>query len=227
VFVVLAGLVYFLLRNRWEKNKFSLRMFWVLVIAFVPLMGLMILWKGPAPPSGISRWRTVKSALFHPAAITLYVGLLFAYIFPIVIWKWNRFVFSQRTHLIIVACSFLYFLFPVQSSEVSLEEGTVTVGLFHRALVAVFSSHSIIHIVFYVCFLLGLHLLVGIGKESVLLIRQKNAPFSLLLYLIVFAFFIVMPFSYQLWEKYILPLVPIVSLWLLLKNNNEPISQTM
>lgn len=224
IFVIAAGIIFLLFQKRTSGGRNFNKMFWIIAAACLPLLCLMILWQGPAPPAGISLWITSNSALFNPSAITLYIGIMFIYVSPIALFKWEKFIFKPIAHLIIMAISFSYFIFPVHASEVSLQIGRETVGLFHRALNQVLSSDWLVHAVFYFCYLFGLHLLAGFAKEVRKLFSTKIFSFKVLLFMMIVSFFIVMPFSYQVWEKYTLPLVPIVSIFLLLPEEKKVVS---
>jgi ribosomal protein S18 acetylase RimI-like enzyme len=140
------------------------------------------------------------------------VALLFLFVSPLVLFHWRRFILPPGLHVKLALLSLVYFLYPVRASESTASTGRDTVGLFHRSLVNIFSSELVVHAVFFLCFLAGLHMLALFVKELVAMIRARNAPFQMLLILLVGTFLLVMPFSYQIWEKYSLPLVPVVVL---------------
>ena len=209
VFVVLAGVVYYIMRGQLSRNRSSYTSALIIGLACIPLGFLVSMWKGPAPPAGISLWIHAQATLFHPASITLSVAILFLFASPLVLYNWRQFIFPPIQHILLAACSLLYFLFPVGTSESTAWSGRQTVGLFHWTLANVFSSEIVVHVTFYICFLAGLHVLALFAKDFLALIRSRDASFRMLLCLIVGSFLIVMPFSYQIWEKYSLPLVPV------------------
>ncbi|MGA9116320.1 MAG: hypothetical protein WB626_06060 [Bacteroidota bacterium] len=212
LFAVLGGAVSMLLRFR-AGEKRALPATVALVAGCLPLAALMALWGGVAPPSGMERWMPSAHSLCQPGAWSLYAGLAAVFGLPIVAAAWRRFVFRPGEHGGILLASFVYFLIPVRASPVTLEQtGRETVGLFHRALAAALPSGAAVEGVFYLCFLAGLHVLYRMGKDSALWVRGRKASLSLLAGLMTGAFFLLMPFSYQVWEKYALPLVPLLAL---------------
>jgi hypothetical protein len=102
--------------------------------------------------------------------------------------------------------------------ETVRQAGRETVGLFHRALADLGGGTVTNDLVFYLGWLGGLYLLAFLGRDTAHRIRTRRIDLSLLLNLLVLSFLLVMPFSYQVWEKYFLPVVPILSLRLLKEN---------
>ncbi|HPC11315.1 MAG TPA: hypothetical protein PK112_04360, partial [candidate division Zixibacteria bacterium] len=63
---------------------------------------------------------------------------------------------------------------------------------------------------FFAGFLFGLPIVLHIAQSAVARIRARTGDVVLLLDSGVIAFLLVMPFSYLAWEKYMMPLAPLV-----------------
>ncbi len=135
------------------------------VLAIIPLIRLIFLWGGFSPDNP---WRIMyleDGFSFHANYLILYVCLMFAYLFPFVIWKWREFYINKIVLLISVVLSFLYWFFPVGPSQFDIANNTFTVGLFNKLLVWINPSDWFDQAVFYFCFLLGLPILITILRS--------------------------------------------------------------
>jgi hypothetical protein len=190
-------------------------------LAVVPLTGLIFLWGGLSPDNA---WRVMyleDGFTFHVNYLVLYIGLMFVYLFPFVIWNWKKIYNKKITVITSMILSIMYWLFPVGPSKYDLANNTQTVGLFNKLLVWINPAEWFDQTVFYICFMLGLPVLITIVTSIWSKVKQKKVDFAVLLDLSVASFLVIMPFSYLGWEKYFVPLVPILILRLLLLNNRS------
>ena len=69
--------------------------------------------------------------------------------------------------------------------------------------------------VFYLLFYLGLVIVYHFALDSIHRWKEKRLDFLFFLYLSVFMFFLVQPFSYVSWEKYFMPMMPLAAILVL------------
>lgn len=112
--------------------------------------------------------------------------------------------------------SCVYWFFPVAPSRVAFESGIYTVGFFHRFLKLVFKEEFLVNSALFVLFFLGVPIVFYFLKDLYLKWKHNDFDFRFFLNLTILAFLIIMPFSYLAWEKYFLPLIPLVSIRILL-----------
>lgn len=113
---------------------------------------------------------------------------------------------------LLLAC--LSLVFPVQAAPASAAQGIETVGFFHKAVRLVADPGAEKWIFFAACSLGWLVLLVLAG-DALRRIRREEWSFVVFLVFGVFAFLVIMPFSYLGWEKYFMPVLPLLALLLL------------
>ncbi len=186
-------------------------------LAFVPLAALFVLWGGVAPPQALEPFGEQSPVSFNPSSLALYISIMPVFLFPALIFRLKSFLFGPTAHITILCLSFLYFIAPVTPSAVTLEfTRHETVGLFHRFLLAILPSGALVHLVWFLCFLAGLHILYAVGRSAIDALRGGDTAAELLIDLSIISFFLIMPWSYQTWEKYAIPLIPFVGLRVLM-----------
>lgn len=221
VFAVLAGGGYLLWLRQRALSDFAVRGLVALIAGILPLAALMGTWHGIAPPSGTRIW-IGSSPGYHVSYLVLYVALSIVYLLPIVALRLSKFRQTLPFHALLGILSLIYVVAPVRPSvEALTQAGRETVGLFHRAIMVLGDGMPVSDPIFYIGWLAGLHLVAFIVRDTFRRLRTTKPDITLLLNLLVLAFLLVMPFSYQVWEKYFLPLVPILAL-ILLKSDGRP-----
>ncbi|MDH7514813.1 MAG: hypothetical protein QHI48_02900 [Bacteroidota bacterium] len=217
-FLVAAVFLFTLFRFVRTRDRRFLSLAIASAVSALPLAGLMAAWGGIAPPRALVPFDGTSPVAFHARNLTLYIALIPVFCFPVIVMRANVFRFGVRTHLFLVALSLIYFLAPIAPSEAALLYSRYeTVGLFHRFLVSVLRENIAVHAVWFICFLAGLHVLLALGGSVARNVRGTvDAPDELLLDLAVFSFLVLMAWSYQTWEKYALPMVPLIGLRVLL-----------
>ncbi|UCD62659.1 MAG: glycosyltransferase family 39 protein [Candidatus Zixiibacteriota bacterium] len=221
-FLVLAVAVYHILRYLSLRQKKDLQMLAGCVQACVPYAALVFYWGGLSPDSSMRTRYLDEGLYYHPAVLSLYVGLLFVYLWPLLALRWRLLFRDYKAWLIALISSVFYLVFPVAPSKPSVDVGIFTVGLFHRALRFVWNDETFVQVVFYVSFVLAFPVLACVVHSLVQKLRARRFDFALMLDLSIVSFFIVMPFSYLGWEKYFLPVVPLVILRLVLSGTRAP-----
>jgi 4-amino-4-deoxy-L-arabinose transferase-like glycosyltransferase len=217
VFVWIGTTVY-LWWSWWARRGSSnvLRMAIASSAAILPLLWLFSFWGGIYPDSPVRAAEMAHNLRFRPEALTLYVSLMVLYAAPLAIVRLAKWRSSWKYFLAAIVPALVYIVAPVQSCERAQSSGLQTVGLLHRALVAVGLGGWFVHAVFLLTFLVGIAVVIALAKESIGLFRRREDSQILLLNLLIFSFLLTMAFCYQWWEKYFIPLLPIVAArWLL------------
>jgi len=215
-FLVIAGGVYYLLEHFMTKRRVSLAMLVAAVISVGPFLALAFWWGGLSPDSSLRQRYLSDGFYYHPEVVSLYVSLVFIYLFPLMLYYWRKFYGGLTVWVVALLGSMYYIIFPVGPSKPSVEVGILTVGLFHRLLRYLVGQGFFEHAVFYVAFVLSMPVLYSLATDLYQRCRQRLFDIKLYLDLTVFAFLAVMPFSYLGWEKYFLPAVPLVIVRILL-----------
>lgn len=215
-FLVIAGGLFYLLEYLVVKRKDSLAMLLATVLSVTPYLALAFWWGGFSPDSSMRQRYLGEGLYFHPKVVSLYVSLIFVYLFPLMIYYWRKFYQGLAVWLVALIGSIFYVIFPVGPSKPSVEVGIPTVGVFHRFVRYMLGQSFWEHAVFYVAFVLAVPVLCSLAADLYQRYRQKLFDIKLYLDLAVFAFLAVMPFSYLGWEKYFLPVVPLLILRVLL-----------
>ena len=201
----------------------------VLLLSFaaIPLCLLFLLWGGISPPSGVAKWVMVRSVVWKPHALLTYIGFLSIYLIPFFIL--TRFSFSRTFQWLLL--SFVlggtYFIFGIEPSAEQRANGIDTVGLAHR-LIKLLAAHvqfiRLEGIVLYVSISFGFYVLITIIRDDVrkLSVWQGSNAHHFVLSLSLYLFLVVMPFSYQIWEKYLVMILPFVMMRLTLVGRDAP-----
>ena len=222
IFFLIASVLYFILQGA-SANK---KMVTASLLSIIPYAALVILWGGLSPDNA---WRIMyleDGLSFHVNYLVLYICLMFVYLLPFVIWKWKEIYYDRNTIIVSAAVSFLYWFFPVGPSKYDIANNTETVGLFNKLLVWINQTFRFAQTVwfdqaiFYICFLLGLPILMTLGNSICKNIKNKKIDTAMLLDLSIVSFLLIMPFSYLGWEKYFIPMVPFMVIRLLLMNGS-------
>jgi len=215
-FLVLGGGVFYLVEHFMAKRPRSLRMLAATVLSVAPYLILTFWWGGLSPDSSLRQRYLEGGFYFHPQVVSLYVALIFIYLFPLVLFYARKFYCGLTVWLVAVIGSVYYVLFPVGPSRPSVEVGIPTVGLFHRFIRYLIGEGFFEHAVFYVGFVLAVPVLYSLATDLYQRLQQRLFDIKLFLDLAVIAFMLVMPFSYLGWEKYFMPVVPLLIMRILL-----------
>lgn len=208
VFLFLAGGVWFLLNYSKSRNNKELINAGLILLSTIPLISLFMMWGGFAPPSGIEKWAPDQGIGFHAEYLTVYLSFIPVYLFPLFLFSPIKF---KRWHfLIALACLLWYYFFPVAASEVANQQmGIETVGLVHKILVIFFGFGMGLDLLFLFLFFLGTSFVIQLLRG----ISALN-DFQGFLGISLVAFLLIMPFSYQVWEKYLISVIPVFLLLL-------------
>jgi len=223
IFVPLAGILFFSMKWFSGKEKHDLRTSLLLAISGIPLAGLMFWWGNLAPYTGIKYWPAMNKTYFHPGYLSLYVALIAVYLFPTLLIHIQQLLPRRRwMYGVFGAFGVLYWFFPVTPSELSLSvNGLETVGFFHRILKQVLPYPWLVDVVFSMCVVIAASYLTNALKRIAMRVRGKSMDITTLIDLSVVLFLLIMPFSFHVWEKYFLPLVPMIILRFAMTRNEH------
>jgi hypothetical protein len=116
-------------------------------------------------------------------------------------------------------------LFPVKTSMATLEfTDYKTVGFIHQVFVEFLGDESLWLKIILVFFLLvGCYINIELLKRFYQYIKTKSFDKKLIFTLLWVLFLLIMPFSYQVWEKYLTMILPflILSIYLVLFSNEK------
>ncbi len=199
------------------------------LVSFLPLLGLFVIWKNISPSSGIEKWIVPNSSLYNLDYINTYLTFSVIYIFPLAFIFFKKIKFSYSTIFISFALAIVLSLFPVKTSMATLEfTDYKSVGFVHQALVEMFGLDSFwLRMVLGFFLLLGCYMNIELLKRFYVYIRNKSLEKEVIITLLWFLFILIMPFSYQVWEKYLTIILPffILSIYLFLYPTDKIIKE--
>lgn len=210
VIIPLSIIIYSILISIKEKN-FYVRFFIGSFISFIPLLILFIIWGNIAPVIGIKKWVVQNDQLFNLSSINTYITFSIIYTLPLIIiffYKWKDY---RVTDLVI---SFVFTLillfFPIKPSEAALQQTDVrTLGLAHKYFVFLLGSESLfLKLIFGTFLLIGCYLTTVLIRQLSIRIFGTGLNRNMIFPIIWIVFLLVMPFSYQVWEKYLTMVLP-------------------
>lgn len=183
------------------------------ILSLIPYLLLILIWKGLSPPAGINKFIPDTSLHWNTNTFITYVTFLAIYILPIIIIAGRELSKYKKLMLPALIVGLLIFLFPVEASGVSrVWNNTETVGLVHKFLLNYLGAGFFSGAILYLFFSLGLWILIILVKMDYNLLTAGNISPALLFSLCIYIFLIVMPFSYQVWEKYLTMVIPVLLL---------------
>lgn len=239
IFASAAAGFYFLARywtTRERREAFS-----VVAVggSCLPLAGLCLLWRGLCPDGALKQVYLDQHVSFHVSSLVLYVSLTALYLAPLLARSRTRKT-SDATAIdtlissdlgsdgtnhrgghdltrwipaaVALCLCGLYWFFPVAPSRSAVEAGIFQVGMLHQTLHYLFASILVEQTVFFAGFAVGLAIVARIVLDAAARWRHNTIDFQFFLDLCVILFLAVMPFSYLNWEKYFMPLVPVLVL---------------
>ncbi len=216
IFFTLAAGLHYLVKYYGNRDKGTREMLLSCVVSLIPLAILGVLWKGLSPDNELRNVYLDEEWRFHLSYFTLYVCQLFIYLAPVILIFRKTFYNNPKTLFISFMASGFYWLFPVRACKFQVMGNIYTTGLFHKTVQYIFGSPFIVDVVFYIAFASGLPILLFIVKDTFSKWREERPGFGFFLNLTIILFLMIMPFSYLCWEKYFLPLLPLVVIRILL-----------
>lgn len=214
IIFTIALWLYISLRSYYSREKRTFFKYTLyLFISLIPLIVLTVIWKGLSPPSGTKKFILDTGLFWNPHALVTYITFSAIYIFPLLLIFNTKFFAYKKLLIPAVIISCLYFIFPVGVSKVtSISNNLDTVGLIHKLLFSLAGRGVLSEIILFVFFFAGIWIILIFLKEDIHTIQSGRISPVLLLSLCYYIFLMIMPFSYQVWEKYLILILPVLSL---------------
>ena len=199
------------------------------LLTFLPLLFLFGIWNNISPASGIEKWIIPNSSFYNVDYINTYITFSVIYIFPLVIVFFKKIKLIYKNILFALGFTFLLSLSPVKPSMATLEfTDYKTVGFVHQEFVELLGYESLwLKIVLAFFLLVGCYIKIELLKRFYQHIKTKSFDKKLIFTLMWILFILIMPLSYQVWEKYLTMILPffILSIYLLLYPNHKIIQE--
>ena len=216
VFLMCGACLYAIITWYFDRRPVMAAMAITSFLSIVPLGMLFLLWGGVAPPVGSAYWNPESDLRFHPGFVSVYLVMTTVYLAPLLAYSWRRLYADRRTLLMSAVAGFYYAAFPIRASEVTvMQTGRTTVGLCHRLIRTTGIGSVAEDVLFMILFMLAMPVVIHVVRIIRSGLKTKILRYDFFLGLLLFCFLIIMPFSYQNWEKYILPLLPVITLLLI------------
>ncbi|BDQ04087.1 glycosyltransferase family 39 protein [Ignavibacterium sp.] len=215
------AIIVFSIINLFIKKPINRRYIFGTVLTFLPLLVLFFVWGDILPVSGMRKWIVPAKNFYNISYINTYLTFSVVYLLPLVIYFIYKSIglnFLNAGIAVIICLTFLQF--PSQPSAATLMQANIrTVGFANIAFVKVFGENSLMLKVF-----LGILLFIGCYVNVILIryflidIKNKIYDKKMILVIVWILFLLIMPFSYQVWEKYLTMVLPflMLSIYLLL-----------
>jgi 4-amino-4-deoxy-L-arabinose transferase-like glycosyltransferase len=190
------------------------------LLTLLPLIFLFLIWRNILPESGIEKWVIPNSSFYNLDYINTYVTFSIVYIFPLALMFFNKIRISYSNLTIALVLTIFLSFFPVKSSMATLAfTDYKTVGFVHQAISGFFGYHSIgLKIILWIFLFIGCYINVEILKRLYIEIKEKRLDRKIIMVLLWILFLLIMPFSYQVWEKYLTMILPflVLSIYMIL-----------
>lgn len=208
VFFVAALSVYHFIQFMIDKNKNHLKNSFLIGGAVLTLIPLFILWGGLSPDSELKLQYLNQPLTYQFNGFTAYVISIAIYCFPLIAMAFysNYKILNVKILIMLLICSFVYQIFPIAPSLCGVEAGFMNIGFADKMLNKVIKNQYIISAIYQILFAFGLvaiYLIINNIKQSKLIMLGMIS---------IMFFLLLMPFSYLVWEKYLLPLLPLLIL---------------
>jgi 4-amino-4-deoxy-L-arabinose transferase-like glycosyltransferase len=219
VIIPTAVLLYSLLD--YKSNKLISRNYILgSLLTFLPLLVLFVTWENILPKSGIEKWVIPNSSFYNIDYINTYITFSIIYIYPLAVVFFKKIKFDNSSFLIAFVFTVFFSFFPIKTSMATLEfTDYKTVGFVHQAFVELLGFESFwLKIVLAFLLFIGCYINTELLKRFYQQIKIKSFDKQLIFTLLWVLFLLIMPFSYQVWEKYLTMIIPflILSIYLYL-----------
>ncbi len=142
--------------------------------------------------------------------INTYLTFSTVYIFPLIIYYFHKRRLSKLHLIYSLIISVILSLFPVQPSLATLGQTNVrTVGYAHKFLAEIFGMNSVhLNIFLFIFLLAGCYITMSLVIDLIKKFQDKSIDNPSIFSLLWISFLIIMPFSFQVWEKYLIMILP-------------------
>lgn len=215
------SIIIFSIINILNRKPINKRYVFGTSLTFLPLLILFFIWGDIAPLSGIQKWIVPTKQFYNINYLTTYLTFSVVYLFPLIIIFLYKKIGLNWLNVVIALIIFLILLqFPIAPSAAAIFQTNVrTVGYAHIAFLSLFGEDSLaLKIFFGVLLFLGCYVNIVLLKNFSSNVKNKIYNKDMIFIIIWILFLIIMPFSYQVWEKYLTMVLPyfMLSIYLLL-----------
>lgn len=220
-FLIPSFFIFYFLKFLNEDNKLnSLQNILAVLLSCIPLMVLFIYWGSTCPDNTVKKLFMNNVYQFHFNSLFLYSAQIVLYTIPIsIVCNWNLYK-NKKSILISALLSVAYFLNPIEVSPSALLINRSTVGYLNRAIELI-KIRGLSQFVFYAGFLFSIPVIIHWITVFIRKLKTKDFDIDFLLIMTMFSFLVVMPFSYLIWEKYFIPVLPTVMYLLINKKTSK------
>ncbi len=215
IIFLIAAVIYFFflyLEKGEKKNLFNII---AVIVSTFPLIFLFYIWGGISPHSGAKYWIGNNLLGYDLNSLSTYISIIPIYtlpLFAVISWK-NR--ENWKFYIVFFVIGLIYFFFRVKASNVTLTQTDLTtVGLFHKSFQNIVGDGFLQHIIFYFFFVMGIWFVYKVACRFWRKIQTKSTNWFSFCEMTILFYLLIMPFSYQIWEKYILILLPSIIIYL-------------
>jgi hypothetical protein len=184
-------------RPAWKNLRQGL----LLIVPFAMLLPLVVLWRGISPQNHF-RGMVRQVGHFHPEFVNYLVLATGVYSLPLALLR-VRHMFQQQRLLLTALLTPLFWLAIPRPNSAVLNLPVKTLGFLDIVLTRAFGDHKTIP--YFLLWLLGCLIL-----QEVIQI-ERHEPQKLLLFAII-GFFAMNLFTYMVWDKYLLMVLPLIFL---------------
>ena len=216
--IVPLSMIVFLILQKNNKQRINWNYIFILGLSLIPLLILFLFWHGITPQSGSEKWIIKNSHFYNIDYINTYITFSTIYLLPLIIFFITKTKLNYRYILIALGINIVLNFFPVKPSTVTLVQTDYsTVGYIHKFILSILGRNNFVtSLILWICLLLGCYLNILIIKRFISNVKSQIIKIEVVPFLLWFFFLIIMPISYQVWEKYLTLVLPflILSLYL-------------
>lgn len=167
---------------------------------------LFVFWGGMTPINEVRKVYLQQSLYYNFSGLTSYLATIGFYLLPVILYfiYINRNQFKLNIVIIAFILSSISYIIPSRPSACSIAVNETHIGFINKTLlnkIGQIPTDIVNQLMVFVALLFLFFLYRNISNKLVLLA-----------FISVLSFLLVMPFSYIVWEKYILPLLPILAI---------------
>ncbi len=179
-------------------------------ISTLPILVLFIYWQGLAPQSGLEYWVIKNRSFYSIDYINSYITYSTFYLLPLIIFFPYKKEFRKSVFIISILLSIILSFFPIKPSLATLFQTEVTtIGYGHKLLKMILGDRDLLVGIFHSILLLaGSYTTIYLLYDSVMKVKTGRCEKEIFFTLSWIIFLLVMPFSFQVWEKYLVMILP-------------------
>jgi len=209
VIIPVAVIIYSLLN--YKNNIITSRNYIIgSLVTFLPLVTLFVIWKNISPAMGVEKWIVPNSSSYNLDYINTYLTFSIIYIFPFAILFFKKIKLNYPALFTAFVFTILISFFPIKTSIATLEfTDYKTVGFIHQAIVEIIGFDIILlKMVLWLLLFVGCYITAELLKRFYINIKANSFDNEIIFTLFWILFLLIMPFSYQVWEKYLTMILP-------------------